>query len=340
MRRKHGARGFSVYLMDITEYKNNPKTAYMAGEYERVEKEETHVRDMLARDPSMKELAEEELRQFTARKESLLREMRKIVSAEEEDEKFPNEIILEVRAGAGGDEAALFAAKLSLMYKKYSETRGWSFVAVDESKNDLGGYKSASFEIRGKDCFRKLRFETGVHRIQRVPETEKSGRVHTSTCSVAILPIYKKTKIEINPTDIEMEFSRAGGKGGQNVNKVETAVRLIHKPTGIDVRSTAERSQQKNRDKAMTILMAKLQQIKDEEEAKKYSADRKQQVGTANRSEKIRTYNILQDRITDHRLKESWHNIEKIFEGDLEPITEALEEFSEGKRHIGKEKDD
>ncbi|MEY4602620.1 MAG: peptide chain release factor 1, peptide chain release factor 1, partial [Candidatus Parcubacteria bacterium] len=169
---------------------------------------------------------------------------------------------------------------------------------------------------------------TGVHRVQRVPATEKMGRVHTSTASVAILPVRKKTNIYINPADLEMEFSRSGGAGGQNVNKVETAVRIIHKPTGLDVRSTAERSQLKNREKAMSILTAKLQVLKDEEEAKKYSKDRKDQVGTADRSEKIRTYNILQDRITDHRIRVSWHNIHKLLEGEIDPILEAFENFN------------
>ena len=170
-----------------------------------------------------------------------------------------------------------------------------------------------------------MRFETGVHRVQRIPATEKSGRIHTSTASVAVLPIRKKKNIEINPSDIEMEFSRSGGAGGQNVNKVETAVRLIHKPTGIAVRCTEERSQLKNREKAMSILQAKLEVIHDEEEVKKLSLERKSQIGSGDRSEKIRTYNYLQDRITDHRIKESWHNIENIMAGHMEDIIDKLE---------------
>ena len=229
-----------------------------------------------------------------------------------------------MRAGAGGEEAALFAEELANMYTKYAGLEGWSVRNLYTSESSLGGYKEAAFEIRGTDVFKKLRFETGVHRIQRVPATEKMGRVHTSTASVAILPIRKKTTIEIKPTDIEIETSRSGGAGGQNVNKVETAVRIIHKPTGIDVRSTAERSQLKNRERAMSILIAKLEQKKEEEESAKYAGERKDQIGTADRSEKIRTYNILQDRITDHRIKESWHNIEKIFQGYMSPIIEAL----------------
>jgi peptide chain release factor 1 len=163
-----------------------------------------------------------------------------------------------------------------------------------------------------------------VHRIQRVPATEKSGRVHTSTASVAILPIRKKHKFEVNPADIEMEFSRAGGAGGQNVNKVETAVRIIHRPTGIDARSQAERSQAANRERAMAVLMAKLENLHDEEEAKKHAATRAEQIGSGDRSEKIRTYNVLQDRVTDHRIKEDWHNLPKIFAGGIDPIIEAL----------------
>ena len=164
-----------------------------------------------------------------------------------------------------------------------------------------------------------------MHRVQRIPATEKSGRIHTSTASVAVLPLRRKHKLEINPADIEMEFSRAGGAGGQNVNKVETAVRLIHIPTGIDVRSTAERSQLKNREKAMSILVSKLEALQEEQEAKKYASQRKNQIGTGDRSEKIRTYNETQDRITDHRIKKSWHNLPKIMEGDLDQIIRDLE---------------
>ena len=311
-------------MTDIEKFKKNKKTAFLAEEYERLSKEERGILEMSEKDPTVAELAREESDVLIIQKEGILKEMESILADDVLEEEFPNEIILEVRAGAGGEEAALFAQTLANMYKKYADSKGWSFSVVNESKTSLGGYKEAVFEIRGKNVYQELRFETGVHRIQRVPETEKMGRVHTSTASVAILPIRKKTSVEIKPTDIEIEFSRSGGAGGQNVNKVETAVRLIHKPTGIDVRSTAERSQQKNREKAMSILVAKLEVLKEEEEAKKYSAERKEQVGTADRSEKIRTYNILQDRITDHRIKESWHNIEKILAGEIAPIIEAM----------------
>ncbi len=242
-----------------------------------------------------------------------------------ETEEFPDEIVLEVRAGAGGDEAGLFAWELTHMYEKFSETQGWLWRVNYESKSNLNGYKEASFEIKGLDVFKKMRFETGVHRVQRIPATEKNGRVHTSTASVAVLPIRKKVNFKIDPSEFEMEYSRSGGKGGQNVNKVETAVRIVHKPTGLDVRSTNERSQLANREKAMMILTAKLQQLEEKKEAKKYASTRKEQIGTADRSEKIRTYNFPQDRVTDHRIKKSWHNLPKIMEGEIKEIIKDME---------------
>ncbi|MDQ3076773.1 MAG: PCRF domain-containing protein [bacterium] len=313
-------------MADIEIYKKNPKTTYLVESLITLEKQETEVNQMIVADPSMAELAKSELEGIKAQKDALIKQMDEILESDKEEEEFPNEIVLEVRAGAGGEEAALFAAELASMYSKYAVLQGWSFKKINESESSQGGYKEASFEIRGRDVYRKLRHETGVHRIQRIPETEKMGRVHTSTASVAVLPIRKKVTFEINPADLEFETSRSGGAGGQNVNKVETAVRVIHKPTGLDVRSTAERSQIDNKVKAMGILMAKLQALKEAEEAKKFSQNRKDQIGTADRSEKIRTYNILQDRVTDHRLKRSWHNIEAIWAGEIDSIIDAMGE--------------
>ncbi len=315
---------------DLGRYKANKKTAYQAERVSAILKEIAEINKMAESDGSLKELASEELVSLERERDALIKEMDGILEAEQKEEEYPNDIILEVRAGAGGDEAGLFAKELASMYRKFADEKGWSFKTVDESENSQGGYKEASFEINGKDSYKTLRFETGVHRVQRVPATEKSGRVHTSTASVAIMPIRKHSKVEINPADIEVEFSRAGGKGGQNVNKVETAVRITHKPSGIVIRSTAERSQSANREKALAILAAKLQAAEEEETAKKFSSERKEQIGTADRSEKIRTYNILQDRVTDHRLKKSWHNIEGILLGKLEPIMEAFKEAEEG----------
>lgn len=314
--------------MNLDELKKNHKTAYIAEMYEKLLKEEAELLSMSQKDDSMKELVLADLLNIKDQKKNLEDQANSILEGEKEEIEMPKEIILEVRAGAGGEEAALFAEELLQMYKKHSEMKGWSARIVEESRSPLGGYKEASLEIKGKDVFNDLRYETGVHRIQRIPETEKMGRVHTSTASVAILPIRKKAKFEVDPSEIEMEFSRAGGKGGQNVNKVETAVRLVHKPTGIDVRATNERSQAANRERAMQVLMAKLEALKDEEDAKKFSAHRKGQIGTGDRSEKIRTYNILQDRVTDHRIKESWHNIESIFAGNIEPIIESLHKIA------------
>jgi len=310
---------------DLEELKKNNKTNYFAVEYERLLGEEQKINDMVREDSSLKELAEEELQNIKFQKEALERQVEEILKSEKDEEEFPNEIVLEVRAGAGGDEASLFAWEIAHMYEKFSEIQGWSWKPLDESMNDVGGYKEASFEVKGKDVYKLLQYETGVHRVQRVPATEKNGRIHTSTASVAILPIRKKTTVVINPSDIEMEYSRSGGAGGQNVNKVETAVRLIHKPTGIDVRCTTERKQLANREKAMEILLSKLQILKDEEEAKKYSGERKSQIGTADRSEKIRTYNFPQDRITDHRIKQSWSNLPLIMEGNIKKIIDALQ---------------
>ncbi|MBI2610866.1 PCRF domain-containing protein [Candidatus Kaiserbacteria bacterium] len=311
------------------EYADDPRVSYLIVEWKRLSQAERDAAELIEVDPSMKELAEKELREIEVQKEALMNQIATIIGAEEERE-WPNEIVLEVRAGVGGEEASLFAEELARMYLKYAESRGWQKKTLSESRSELGGYKEAQFEITGEGCYRELRLETGVHRVQRIPATEKSGRVHTSTASVAILPIYKRTKVEINPADLEVETSRSGGAGGQNVNKVETAVRIIHKPTGIDVRCQSERSQAQNRERAMKLLASKLQQMKDEEEDRKRAAERKSQVGTGDRSEKIRTYNFPQDRITDHRIKESWSNLPKIMGGGIGDILVALDKADSG----------
>ncbi len=312
---------------ELQNYIQNPKTKYYAEELERLLSKEQENNQLIKSDPDMADLVIDDNRQISEQKENILNQIKEILKSDQEEEKFPNEIILEVRAGAGGDEASLFASQLAEMYKRYSEDNKWSFSPVSISESAAGGFKEAVFEVRGQGVFKKLRYETGVHRVQRVPVTEKSGRVHTSTASVAILPIRKKVNFEIKPEEIEMEFSRSGGAGGQNVNKVETAVRIVHIPTGIDVRCTSERSQQKNRDKAMAILSAKLQVLKEEEEAKKFAENRKNQVGTGERSEKIRTYNFPQNRITDHRIGESWHNIEEALAGEIDIIIDSILDY-------------
>ncbi|MCR4281009.1 MAG: PCRF domain-containing protein [Candidatus Kaiserbacteria bacterium] len=311
------------------DYADDRRVSYLVTEWKRLTQAEKDAEELVEVDPSMHELGEKELAEIGEQKERLMGEIEKIVGTDSERE-WPNEVVLEVRAGVGGDEASLFSEELARMYLRYAESKNWKWRALSESAASLGGYKEAQFEIKGENCYRELRFETGVHRVQRVPATEKAGRIHTSTASVAILPIYKRTKIQINPSDLEMETSRSGGAGGQNVNKVETAVRIIHKPTGIDVKCTSERSQAQNREKALTLLTSRLQQAQDEAEARARSAERKAQVGTGDRSEKIRTYNFPQDRVTDHRIKESWSNLEGIMAGRIGEILKVLDAKERG----------
>lgn len=310
--------------LNLSELKKDHRTNYLAEMLEKLLREEAEVREMLASDETLHELASKELQTIQTEKERIETQIQAILDKDKEEAEQANEVVLEVRAGAGGDEASLFAWELAHMYERFVDSKGWQWKTNYEQKNEISGYKEASFEIKGQGVYDALKYETGVHRVQRIPATEKNGRVHTSTASVAVLPIRKKVNFVINPADIEMEYSRSGGKGGQNVNKVETAVRLIHKPTGIDVRSTNERSQLANKEKAMGILQAKLQQLEEEKEAAKYAGERKEQIGTGDRSEKIRTYNFPQDRLTDHRIKKSWHNLPKIMEGEIEDIIESI----------------
>lgn len=315
---------------ELTKYRDHHKTQFLCSQFDDLLGKRVEAEAMRDSDVSMKELAEEEVAMLTEQLDHLYTEMGRITEAAKEEEIKPYGIILEVRAGAGGEEAALFAEQLAQMYLKYAEVQGWQTSTATESRASQGGYKEASFEIIGKDVYEELRYETGVHRVQRIPVTEKQGRIHTSTASVVVLPLRKKPTIEINQGDIDMEFSRSGGAGGQNVNKVETAVRLIHRPTGVDVRCQSGRSQLKNREMAMTLLIAKLELLHEEEEAKKQAATRRSQIGTGDRSEKIRTYNVPQNRITDHRIKESWHAIYEILGGDLAPVVASLKLAAEG----------
>jgi peptide chain release factor 1 len=304
-------------MATIEEFKKDHRTRFLADEYDRLATEIAASDAIAVEDPGMAELALEESANLKKQQEEVFKQMETIFGSGD-DGGIGNEpvaAVMEFRAAAGGDEAALFAEELARMYLRFAERRGWETKMLDGLK---------TLEIKGKGVYDLLRYETGVHRVQRIPLTEKAGRIHTSTASVAILPIRKHNKTTLNPTDIEMEFSRSGGAGGQNVNKVETAVRLIHKPTGIEVRSQSERSQAANREKAMQILSAKVENFEEEKAAREHSEARKAQIGTGDRSEKIRTYNFPQDRLTDHRIKESWHNLPGIMDGDIQDMVDTL----------------
>ncbi len=315
----------------LEQFRSHPKTQFLASQFDTVYRQYEESLALAQSDPELAGLAEDEAAALRTQLEGQYADMARIIEASAEEDEIPYGIILEVRAGAGGDEAALFAEELAQMYVMYATNQGWFVSCEYETRAGAGGYKEAAFEIIHENAYESLKYETGVHRVQRIPVTEKAGRIHTSTASVAILPLRRKPKIEISPTDIDMEFSRSGGAGGQNVNKVETAVRLIHKPTGIDVLSQSERSQRKNREKAMSILIAKLESLHEEEEAKKHASERKNQIGTGDRSEKIRTYNFPQNRITDHRIKVSWHNIEGIMgAGRLDEVVSTMKDAAAG----------
>ena len=273
-------------------------------------------------DPSLRELAEAELPALRARRE----ELEKIILAA----MLPPEpgdsrnTIMEIRAGTGGDEASLFAAELYRMYVRYCEGRGWSVETLDSSLSERGGFKEVTFTVKGENAYRTLKFESGVHRVQRVPATEANGRIHTSTVTVAVLPEAEEVDIEINPADIELTVARASGPGGQGVNTTDSAVQILHKPTGMIVTCAEQRSQQKNRLQAMTVLRSRLLQLKIDEEQAKYAAHRRSQIGTGDRSERIRTYNFPQSRLTDHRIGLTVHNLPQVMEGRVGDVIDAL----------------
>ncbi|MCX6721974.1 MAG: PCRF domain-containing protein [Candidatus Staskawiczbacteria bacterium] len=243
---------------------------------------------------------------------------------EVEEKSGKQAVIIEIRAGQGGDEAGLFARDLYRMYSRYGQTKGWKEKVLDSNRSTVGGYKEIVFELAGAGTYDELQNEGGVHRVQRIPATEKQGRVHTSTATVAVLLKPKKTEFNISPADLEISTYKSSGPGGQYVNKTESAIRIVHKPTGLTVTCQSERNQLSNKETAMTLLAARLLQRQEEADMSKLSAERRDQIGWAKRSEKVRTYNYPQNRITDHRIDKSWHNLEVIVNGDLEPIVKAF----------------
>ncbi len=283
-----------------------------------------------ASDADDRELAEMQLEEATGEAERLAEEVTRSFVSEDPDDL--RDAIVEIRAGAGGDEAAIFAGDLFRMYQLLAGRRGWKIEAMDDTASDQGGFKDISFTMRGKGVFGGMRYESGVHRVQRVPKTETQGRIHTSTASVAVLPEAEDVEIQINEKDVEMETMRAGGPGGQNVNKTSSAVRLKHIPTGIVVKCQADPSQHKNKATAMRQLKAKLYDMEREKKARERSEDRASQIGTGDRSEKIRTYNFKESRVTDHRIKLTVHNLPEVLDGQIDEITEALRQEEVRKR--------
>jgi peptide chain release factor 1 len=294
--------------------------------YERLQSLERTIaeaQELLESDGDLRALAQEELERAQAERAQLLEELRLLLVPP--DPRDDGNAIVEIRAGAGGEESALFAADLFRMYKKYADAHNLHIEVLDAHPTDLGGFKQIVFEVTGPGAFGKFKFESGVHRVQRVPKTEAAGRIHTSTATVAVLPEIEDVQIQIRDEDIEFEAFRASGPGGQNVNKVATAVRLIHKPTGIVVTCQEERSQHKNREKALKLLRARLQEKYELEQQREITQQRRIQIGTAARSEKIRTYNFPQNRVTDHRIDLTLYKLDRILEGELDELLAALD---------------
>jgi peptide chain release factor 1 len=307
------------------EYRAAATTLARLEEYERVEKElsDTVGMAVMSEDHELREMAEQEKTRLGARLEQLTVELEAALRPRSPD--WDKGCIVEIRAAAGGEESALFAGDLFRMYSRYAEERGLKLEVIDSRPSDLKGYREVIFAVEGEEPYRRFRFESGVHRVQRVPETEASGRIHTSTVTVAVLPEPEEVEVKISPDDLRVDVFRAGGHGGQHVNVTDSAVRITHIPTGIVVQCQDERSQGRNKAKAMKVLAARLLEAKRLADQSRTSADRRKQIGTGERSEKVRTYNFPQNRLTDHRIGLSLHNLDAVIEGKMDGLLEALE---------------
>ena len=309
----------------MKEHKNLDPIVAKFREYKTAKNDEDEAKQLLddgETDRELRELAEEELRSAKEKAEKCAEELKILLLP-----KDPNDdknVIVEIRGGAGGEEAALFAASLTRMYTMYAEAHRWKTEIVGANETELGGYKEVSFMIEGEGVYSKLKYESGVHRVQRVPETETSGRIHTSTVTVAVLPEADEVELEIRPEDLQIDTYRSSGAGGQHVNKTESAIRVTHLPTGTVVECQDERSQHKNREKALKVLRSRLYDRMMEEQTESIASDRRAQVGTGDRSERIRTYNFPQGRVTDHRIGLTLYKIEQIMNGDIDEIIDAL----------------
>jgi peptide chain release factor 1 len=293
-------------------------------EYEATSRSLEETKEMLhdRLDEEMKALVKQEIENLESRLENLSQDLKlALLPKDENDEK---DIIMEIRAGTGGDEAGLFAADLFRMYSRYAQAKGWDVDIININESGIGGFKEIIFEIKGEGAFSRLKYERGVHRVQRVPVTEASGRIHTSTATVAVLPEADEVEVDIDPDDLRIDIFHSGGAGGQNVNKVATAVRITHLPTGMVVTCQDERSQLRNKTKALAVLRARLLDIERRKQEEEMVKQRRSQVGTGERAEKIRTYNFPQDRVTDHRIGLTLHNLERILGGDFDHLIDAL----------------
>ena len=303
-------------------------------EYKKTKQSMDEASEMLS-DPELKELAEVEMLEAKEKLPQIEEEIKILLLPKDKDD--DKNVICEIRAGAGGDEAALFAGTLFRMYSMYAERKHWKLEILNENDTELGGYKEISFMITGKGAYSRLKFESGVHRVQRVPDTEASGRIHTSTATVAVLPVVEDVEIDINPADIKMEVFRSSGAGGQHINKTSSAVRLIHEPTGIVVECQTERSQFQNKDNAMKMLKTKLYDMEKQKQDSEITNARRSQVGSGDRSEKIRTYNYPQGRITDHRIGLSIYQMEDFLNGNLDDMIDNLTAADRAEKLQGEE---
>jgi len=310
------------YTALMKERKNIAPTIEKYREYKKVYSDTEEARILMEEDPEMREIAAEE---YKTGKEALARlEEELTILLLPKDPNDDKNVVVEIRACAGGDEAALFAGVLYRMYSMYADIRRYKTEVVSMNETGLGGYREITFMVSGEGAYSRLKYESGVHRVQRVPETETAGRIHTSTASVAVLPEAEDVEIEINPADLEIETIKSSGAGGQHVNKTESAIRMIHKPTGIVIECQDERSQYKNKDKALKLLKTKLYDMKLQEQNDKIASQRRSQVGTGDRSERIRTYNYPQSRITDHRIGHTIHSLEAFLNGEIDGMIDVL----------------